>query len=290
MIDLTRLPKPSFFYQIDYEKELADLQKNYLSLNPSYENLLLDSDPVNKLIQLYAYQKILLKQEVNEKLRQCLLSDATGANLDNIAANSVTTRLPGESDESLRYRASIAPEGFTCAGPIGAYEYHALKVSKDIMHATILAHTPEQGYVMVLLLSHSNHGKASEELCDLVLDYLSAEEIRPLCDEVIVESARIKDINIKLKVTYFLGADENDVDARIIESLEYLSELNNSEKKAKDLFKPGEMLTLNQIHKAARVYGAQNIEIIEPKEDVISNKNEAIRIVTREVQHGGFYE
>lgn len=286
---LKSLPLPDLLYTLDFEGELRELQDAFLERYPHYENLLLESDPINKLLEVYAYRALLLKNEVNEKLRQCMLAYATGTNLDHIAANTATYRLEGESDESLRYRASIAPEGFTCAGSKGAYEYHALSVSKDVMHAEVLAHTPTYGYVTVILLSHSNNGEASEVLRDAVWNHLSAEEIRPLCDTVHVEKAQFKEIKIKLKVTYFAGADRITVNEEILRSLEYMSTLNSSEQKAKDIFKPGEMLTRNQIHKVARVRGVQNIEIIEPKSDVLPEVKESIRIVEREIVDGGIY-
>ncbi|GAA5097390.1 baseplate assembly protein [Wohlfahrtiimonas larvae] len=290
MVNLNGLPEPTFFYDINYENELKNLQDEFLKLNPSYEDLLLESDPINKTLQVFAYKAVLLKSEVNEKLKQCLLKYATAENLDQVAANSVTQRLPNESDESLRYRASIAPEGFTCAGPSGAYEYHALNVSSDVMHATVLAHTPIQGYVTVVLLSHSNFGEASEELRDQVWNHLSAEEVRPLCDTVHVEKAIFKDTEIIIKATYFEGSDKDEVNARILKSLEYLSELNATERKAKDIFKPKEMLTVNQIHQAARVAGVQNIEVISPKTDIQTGAKESIRIIKREIKDGGWYE
>lgn len=290
MINLIDLPAPNFFYDLNYEVELKKLQDEFLQRNPSYQNLLLESDPVNKLLEVYAYQTILLKTEVNEKLKQCMLAYATDSNLDNIAANTGTQRLENESDESLRYRASIAPEGFTCAGPKGAYEFHALAVSSDVMHAEVYAHTPIQGYVTVVILSHSNNGEASEELRDEVWNHLSAEEVRPLCDTVHVEKAQFQDIAIKVKVTYFAGADKKVVNERIVQSLEYMSALNNTERKAKDLFAPREMLTINQIHKAARVAGVQNVEVLEPKTDLTPGFKEVLRITNREIVDGGIYE
>lgn len=290
MVNLEGLPAPTLFYDISYEDELQTLQDEFLKLNPNYENLLLESDPVNKLLEVYAYKNVLFKSEVNEKLKQCMLRYSTGSNLDNIAANSVTMRLPNESDESFRYRASIAPEGFTCAGPTGAYEYHALKVSKDVMHATVLAHTPKAGDVTLVILSHSNKGEASAALCQQVLTHLNDEQVRPLCDTVYVEKARIKDISIIVKATYFEGTDKERANAQILKALEYMSELNNAERKAKDIFKPKEMLTVNQIHQAARVAGIQNIEVISPISDVQPSAKESIRIIKRQVMDGGYYE
>lgn len=289
-MNLEQLPQPSLFYEPNFEAELKALQDQFIALDPSYETLLLESDPVNKLLQTFAYRTTLLKNEVNEKLKQCMLAFATGSNLDHIAANSVTVRHEGESDESLRYRASIAPEGFTSAGPKGAYEYHALSASKEVMHATVLAHTPKAGYVTVVLLSNSDDGEASESLRDHVQNYLSQEERIPLLDRVHVEPARFLDVAIKLRITYQAGANIEETNQRILAALEYMSELNVYEKKAKNLFKPKEMLTRNQIHKAARVYGVQNVEVISPATDIQPAPKEAIRIVERTIEEGGFYE
>lgn len=289
-LNIFSLPKPSVIQPLSFEAELKRIEDAFIALNPTYAGLIVESDPIKKLLEAWAYDRVNWVNHVNESARQTMLAYATGNNLDQIAANSVTKRLPNETDESLRYRASIAPEGFTCAGPSGAYEYHALKVSSDVMHASVLAHTPIQGYVTVVLLSHSNNGEASEELRDQVWNHLSAEEVRPLCDTVHVEKAIFKDTEIVIKATYLEGSDKDEVNARILKSLEYLSELNATERKAKDIFKPKEMLTVNQIHQAARVPGVQNIEVISPKSDIQPGVKESIRIVKREIKDGGWYE
>lgn len=289
-LKLSSLPKPSIIQPLSFEDELKRIEDAFIALNPTYAGLIVESDPIKKLLEAWAYDRVNWVNHVNESARQTMLAYATGNNLDQIAANSVTTRLTNESDEAFRYRASIAPEGFTCAGPSGAYEYHALKSSSDVIHATVLSHTPIQGYVTVVLLSHSNNGEASEELRDQVWNHLSAEEVRPLCDTVHVEKAIFKDTDIVIKATYFEGSDKDEVNARILKSLEYLSELNEKERKAKDIFKPKEMLTVNQIHQAARVAGVQNIEVISPKADIQPGVKESIRIVKREIKDGGWYE
>ncbi|WP_077924974.1 baseplate assembly protein, partial [Wohlfahrtiimonas larvae] len=288
-LNIFALPKPSVIQPLSFEAELKRIEDAFIALNPTYAGLLVESDPIKKVLEAWAYDRVNWVNHFNESARQTMLAYANGSNLDQSAANSVTPRLPNESDESLRYRASIAPEGFTCAGPSGAYEYHSLKVSSDVMHATVLAHTPIQGYVTVVLLSHSNNGEASEELRDQVWNHLSAEEVRPLCDTVHVEKAIFKDTEIIIKATYFEGSDKDEVNARILKSLEYLSELNATERKAKDIFKPKEMLTVNQIHQAARVAGVQNIEVISPKNDIQPGAKESIRIVKREIKDGGWY-
>lgn len=289
-INLLSLPKPSVVKELSFEDELKRIEDAFIARNPDYAGLIVESDPIKKLLETWAYDRVNWINYVNESARQTMLSFASDTNLDQIAANSVTARLPNESDESFRYRASIAPEGFTCAGPKGAYEYHALNISNDVMHATVLAHTPAQGYVTVVLLSYSNNGEASEELRDIVWNHLDDEKVRPLCDTVHVEKAVFKNVPIQLKVTYFDNANKADVDQRIQESLQYMSRLNHAEQKTKNIFAPGEMLTINQIHERARVFGVQNIEVIAPKVDVTTGIKECIRISNISIVDGGYYE
>lgn len=291
--DITSLPKPELINVITFEETLANIEAEFLQLNPTYAGLIVESDPIKKVLETWAYDRMNWVNHVNETARQTMLTYATGTNLDQRAASTATPRLMNgnepETDEAFRYRAQHAPEKFTVAGPIGAYEQYALSVDGNIMSASVLAHTPAPGYVTVLILSYDNDGEASMDLCDEVRLYLSAEERRPLLDQVHVHPPRFLDKKAVLKATYFNVADKEKTNDLIIESLAYLSELNRYEKRANFLFKPGEMLTLNAIHDAARVTGIQNIHILALEDDIIPAKDEAIRL-TVEIIDGGYYE
>ncbi len=104
---------------------------------------LTESDPVYKLLQLFAARELLLRQRANDKAQQTMLAFATGTNLDHLGALFGVTRLvldPGqpetgiapthESDVDFRRRIQLAPEGFSVAGPEGAYIYHAPRLGK----------------------------------------------------------------------------------------------------------------------------------------------------------------
>lgn len=47
-----------------------------------------------------------------------------------------------ETDARYRERIQLAPESFTCAGPEGAYRYHALRAHQDIAEAAIWTPNP----------------------------------------------------------------------------------------------------------------------------------------------------
>lgn len=87
-----------------------------------------------------------------------------------------------ESDESLRERAVMSVHRFSTAGSEKGYIYHALSASAKV--ASIKALNNGAGKVRVIIKSED------EESVDVVKEYLSADEVRPLTDEVNVELAK----------------------------------------------------------------------------------------------------
>ncbi|MBS7819046.1 baseplate assembly protein [Wohlfahrtiimonas chitiniclastica] len=295
MINLETLPTPEVFYEIDYEKELSNLEAQFRVLSPDYATLVLESDPIKKLLELSAYQTVLLKNEINEKLKQTMLAYATQNNLDNIAANTVTERLiiqagdPNanppiptiwEADEDLRYRAQNAPKKWSVAGPARAYELLARSVDGRVKEVGVHAHTPKAGDVTLTIVTHDQKGVADEALLKKIENYLESEEVVPLCDSVYVKKAEFIDQSIEITVTYYKGQVKSLVDHSVQQRFEALK---------KDVSKLGEALTLNAIHDMARAPGVQNIKIIAPKADVVAKANQVIRLTGIKMNDGGFY-
>ncbi len=153
MIDLSLLPAPDIVEMLDFEVILATRKARLVGLYPREEQaavaakLALESDPVNKVLQENAYQEVVLRQRFNDASRASLLAYATGADLDNRAADYGVARLvvtpadpttvpptPAvmESDEALRYRTRLSLEALSVAGSRGAYEFHSLSASASI--------------------------------------------------------------------------------------------------------------------------------------------------------------
>lgn len=88
-----------------------------------------------------------------------------------------------EEDERLRGRIRLAPESYTVAGSSGAYEARVLAVSADIRAVAVT--TPEPGEVDIRFVLTDGE-LPDEAMCELVLNALSDETVRPLTDHVLV--------------------------------------------------------------------------------------------------------
>jgi len=98
-IDLSQLPAPSVVENIDYEMLLAERKSTLISLYPAEQQaaiartLMLESEPIVKLLQENTYREVILRQRVNEAAQSVMLAYATGTDLDNIAARYDVERL-----------------------------------------------------------------------------------------------------------------------------------------------------------------------------------------------------
>lgn len=88
-----------------------------------------------------------------------------------------------ENDERLRARAQLAPEAFSCAGPVGAYRFQAMTAHQDIFDAAVWS--PKPGTVDIRPILKGGE-LPSEEILALVRAKVSADNVRPLTDTVIV--------------------------------------------------------------------------------------------------------
>ena len=228
VIDLSQLPPPDIVDTPDFETILKDWLAKFTELAPEYLAVLLESDPAMRNMQTGSYRELLLRQRINEACKNLMLAYATGNDLDHIAANRGVLRHlidPGdpnalppvdpvyEDDESLRRRAQMAPEGYSTAGPDGAYIFHTLNAHADILDASVdapqfaLYDPPEEaraflpenaivltvthdaglpepfpGDVAIHVLSASGNGVPSEDVLAAVKASLNSEEIVPLTD------------------------------------------------------------------------------------------------------------
>ncbi|MET3916240.1 phage-related baseplate assembly protein [Variovorax sp. OAS795] len=202
-IDISQLPAPQVIEPLDYEtiyqRKLAEFQ----AACPDF-TLALESDPAVKLLEVIAYQELVMRQRINDAAKACMLAYAVGADLDNQAANLGVTRLvvtPAnpdvvppvaavmESDDRLRERAQMAFEGLTTAGPIESYRFHAMTANAHVADAGV--DSPLPGSVRVSILGDNASGVPDEALLSVVRNALNQEKIRPLCDLVTVQSAQI---------------------------------------------------------------------------------------------------
>ncbi|WP_115667054.1 baseplate J/gp47 family protein [Klebsiella pneumoniae] len=293
-IDLSQLPSPTIIEELDFETILAEVKVVMVAAFPADQQsaiaaaLALESEPLTIIAQAMAYRELLLRQRINEGAAACMLSHATGDDLDNIAANLDTERLVitaatdtadavTEGDEALRLRAQAAFEGMSVAGPSAAYEYFARSASGQVSDAR--ATSPSPAEVVVAVLSTEGDGTASAALLDAVAAAVNDEEVRPLGDRVTVQSAEIVEYDIDATLYLYPGPESEPIINAAMASLKAF--LADNDKKI------GRDIVRSAISAALHVQGVQRVVINMPAADLQIDNTQAARNTGYTVDNGG---
>ena len=200
-IDLSRLPPPTVVEPIDYETILAAMMADYVGRYPEF-TAWVESEPALKLLEVAAYREMLLRVRINEAAKQNMLAFAEDANLDHLVAMNDVKRADGEGDPRLLRRFRLSLEALSVAGPLGAYEFHALSADPRVARVTITTPVPGTVRLVVIGGDHAD-GLPDAALVDTVRDALDDALVRPLTDTVEVLAAR----NICYQVTVTLHVE-----------------------------------------------------------------------------------
>lgn len=291
-INLTTLPMPAAVEVLSFEDILADMKAQMIAAAPELEAALaLESDPLSKLLEVFAYRELLVRAAVNDKVRAVHLATATGSDLDHLAALFGVARLtvvPAnptatppvaavlETDTALRLRTQLSLDGFTTAGSRASYEYHARSASGQV--ADVKVDSPAPGAVRVTVLAADGDGAASPELVATVAAALTADDVRPLCDEVTVQSATIVPFAVTAALTVQAGPDSAVVvSAAQAELARYLAETRGV---ARAIRRSG-------IYAALHRPGVEFVNLISPAADVLIGATEAAHCTAVTVTIGG---
>ncbi|MBO9710672.1 MAG: baseplate J/gp47 family protein [Caulobacter sp.] len=289
-VDLSRLPAPTVVEPLDFETILAAMRADLVARKPDLADALaIESEPLNKLLEVCAYRELILRQRVNDAAKAVMVAYAEGTDLDQLAALMGVSRLeiaPAdpesgaaavmEEDEDLRKRVVLAPEGFTVAGPEGAYIFHALSADADVLDASVSSPTP--GQVVVTVLSRQGNGVADEGLLAAVAAAVSADSVRPLTDQVLVQSAAIVDYAVVAQIFTFEGPDSALVLAQAQAQLAAYVEAQR---------KLGRDITRSGLYAALHVGGVQRVALTQPAADVAISATQAAHLTSSTVTHGG---
>lgn len=225
-IDLTALPAPAVLEALDFEETYQAELATYRQLmedDGQDWSAPLESDPVTKLLELGSYRRLLNRARVNDASKALLLAYAKGTDLDQLAANVNLKRLviqaedltavppvPAvmEEDDALRERVQLVYEGLTTAGPRNSYILHARNASGLVADAT--AESPSPAVVVVTVLSLEGNGAAPADLLATVAVQLNDDDVRPVADRVIVQSAQILPYKVDAKVYMVSNGPENE--------------------------------------------------------------------------------
>lgn len=289
-IDLSRLPPPDAVEVLSFETLLAANRTILLDAAPELAPVLaLESEPAVKVLEVMTYVQMLTLNRVNQGVRAVMPALATGADLDQLGVIVGIQRLivdPGvpedgiaptmEGDEAFRRRFTLAPEGFSVAGPAGAYEFHALSADGAVLDAS--ATSPLPGEVLVTVLARAGDGTAPPDLLDIVEARVSAEDIRPLTDHVTVQSATIKPYEIRGTIRTYAGPDTSVVMNAAQVSAEDFAEINH---------RLGRDVNLSGIYAALTTAGVMRVDLEEPPANIICDETEAAYCTGIFLEHGG---
>lgn len=285
MIDLSLLTAPTVIESLNYEAILTERKQYLISLYPLEEQenitatLALESEPIVKLLQESAYRELLLRNRVNTAAAAVMLAFAGGADLDQIGANYGCARLVitaaddtavppveavYESDDDYRYRIQMSLDSYTTAGSKESYIYHGLSADADVKDIEPVS--PSPGVVTIYVLSRTGDGSASEELIEKVGAALNEESIRPMTDQVTVQSAAILNYTIDAELVLLPGPDQSVVQAAAVSAL---TEYTEAQKKL------GYDITLDGIYKALRQTGVQKVNLTTPQNHISIGSGQA---------------
>ncbi|WP_035216180.1 baseplate assembly protein [Desulfobulbus elongatus] len=304
-VDLSKLPFPAAVEELDFESILAALIADLQERDASY-SALVESDPAYKILEVCAYREMLVRQRNNEAIKAVTLACAAGSDLDQIAARYNVERLtivpaapnaipptPAvmESDTELRRRVQLSFEGFSTAGPEGAYIFHALGADAQVLDVSVHAPTfasvevspeakallpegamvlqvvddagladPMPGDVAIAVQSRDGAGEAQPELVATVAATLSSETVRPLTDHPRVRSATVAEYSVEAVLTFFPGPDREVVMQTALVALESFVERQH---------RLGRDVTLSGLYAALHQEGVQNVELIAPAAGIV---------------------
>lgn len=256
MIDLSKLPAPSLM-QTDYPTLLQSMRDSIVLAYPEIESTIdLESEPIRKLIELFAYQQFMTISYVNDVAKQTMLAFANGSNLDQIGATFAVARLLNEPDDRYRARIQESFEGYTTAGSYGAYRFHSMGASPEIKDVKVTSSQP--GTVDIYVLGQN--GLPSQAILDAVYSACNAEDVRPLCDTVVVHPCQIVNYAISAQLIIPLGPDASVI---------YQAALTSLNAYAQSALAIGNDINISAIHAALHVEGVKSVSLAQPLSDII---------------------
>nr|DAM73364.1 MAG TPA: baseplate assembly protein [Caudoviricetes sp.] len=285
LVDLSKLAPPAVIEKLNYEQLLAARKEAFVNLYPEAERefwrarLNLESEPITKLLEENCYLQLLERDRINTAAQATMLAYATGTDLDVIAANfnvarkiiqqannQVTPPIPAvyEDDTALRLRAQLAFEGLSVAGPRAAYVYHGLSAHSDVADISVVSPTP--AHVVVTVLSRKGQGTAAEDVLTAVRNRLNDDNIRPIGDRVIVQSATIAPYQIRAKLHIYRSPE--------YEPIKQVAQ-TNLENYTAERHRLGRDISLSGIYAALHIEGVQRVELIEPSADIALTNDKA---------------
>ncbi|MFP3028322.1 MAG: baseplate J/gp47 family protein, partial [Wolbachia sp.] len=189
------------------------------------------------------------------------LKFARGEELDNLAEFYGAERQDGEEDERFRKRIKARIVGSSTGGSKDHYRFQALSADSRVKDALVESKVPGSVEISILSTELSTNGIASEELLDIVRKRVTRDDIRVLTDTITVIGCNITEIDIHSRMSISSIISKEEIKEQFI-------------KKFKASRRLGWNVTTSWIIANLFVEGVENVELIEPREDVVVLGNE----------------
>lgn len=268
-LDLAQIAPPDIIDPLNYELILDELVSDFKIRFTDYDVDALESDPVKKVLEVFAMRELDLRARVNDAARAVMLATAGLGDLDNLAALYRTRRLiigtqPDsnepiyEDDTAFRYRVSLAPEAFSTCGAEGAYKYFALTGDGETRTATdAQVAKPEAGHVTVYIMGVD--GEPTIDEIKIVRAALNQTSRLPMTDYITVAAATKRSFDVIGTLVIPAGPDA------VMMTQKSVAGINEYAKRQRKL---GGEITISALNNAGFVGGASAFRIAEPFENI----------------------
>lgn len=268
---LAALGEPEIIETLDYEALVDARKAKIVELAPRYGLAYtvgdLETDPAMINGQSEAYREMVLRERGNAIARDAYLYFARGAGLDHLAAFHDVVRMPGESDERLKFRVILAVEGRSTGGTRPRYRGIAMASSLEVADVEVYAEG-RSPLLNVAVLSTRPDGVAEPPLLETVRAAIEDDARRMVNDTFVVRSAviAVEPVTAALKLL-------PNADASIVATLAARLPTAWAEQGAL-----GRDLTRDWLRAFLMAPGVHSLEIAGPAADVVMRKFEAVRI------------
>jgi len=319
---ISNLPEPKLIEALDYESIFRSLVEDFLARHPEY-TALLESDPAVKLLQVFAYRELILRQRVNDAFKATLLAFAEGGDLDQLSAFYGVNRQMPETDEQLRNRTIERIKGSSTAGGAAWYRYQTLTADNRVADALVTS--PDAGQVRIAVLSHEGeliNEATLEELSVMAQFYGVAPRILTPLETVQAFRTRVRagalgiggdgtaspqllavldsrlqsdSVRVITDTVEVIGATIQTVNVNVRVFLfpdQSPTILNNLEARIREDFQKsaglGWDLAPSWLISRLHVQGVQRVELVSPSAVVVANSNTAVALGSFTITMAGY--
>lgn len=196
-----------------------------------------------------------------------------------VAGVSNTTTSDGgndkESDDDYRERMRLAPFTFSIAGAANAYKAIALSATSEVGDVSV--YSPSAGVVEIAVTKDGGEIPESDDaILTTILEACSADDVRPLTDNVRVVPASAVDVNIN--VTYYISNNDTSKKEAIESAVE--------EYRTWQTETLGRDINPDKLNSLMFGAGAARVTVTEPVYQALE-KNQIARFGTVTVTYGG---